>query len=52
MIDQIMILLLIVFAAIVSVFQIKQEPKKAWPFIVIYWVTLTIKNLINFVGLL
>lgn len=52
MVIKIMVLLLMVIAGIVSFFQIKQEPKKAWPWIVVYWLTLTIKNLIEFAGLL
>lgn len=52
MISKIIVLLLMVIAGIVSFFQIKQNPKKAWPWIVIYWLTLTVKNLIDFVGLL
>ena len=49
---KILVLLLMIIAGIVSILQIKQEPKKAWPWIVIYWLTLTVKNLIEFVGLL
>ena len=52
MVVKIIVLLLMVIAGIVSFFQIKQEPKKAWPWIVVYWLTLTIKNLIEFAGLL
>lgn len=52
MASKILVLGLIIIAAIVSIFQIKQEPKKAWPWIVIYWITLTIKNIIDFIGLM
>lgn len=52
MVVKILVLLLMVIAGVVSIFQIKQEPKKAWPLIVMYWLTLTVKNLIEFVGLL
>lgn len=46
------ICILMVIAAIVSFYQIKQEPKKAWPWIVVYWSTLTIKNLVDFLLLM
>lgn len=52
MASKILVLGLIIIAAIVSIFQIKQEPKKAWPWIVVYWITLTIKNIIDFIGLM
>jgi len=44
---QICIIGLIIVAAVVSVFQIKQQPKKAWPWIIGYWVLLTIKNIVD-----
>lgn len=49
---KIMVLLLMVIVGIVSFLQIKQKPKKAWLWIVAYWLTLTIKNVIEFAGLL
>lgn len=44
---QICIIGLILVAALVSVLQIKQQPKKAWPWIVVYWILLTIKNIFD-----
>lgn len=39
----IFVCILMVIAGIVSYLQIKQEPKKAWP-----WLVPTIKNLVDF----
>lgn len=47
----ILVCILMVIAAIVSFYQIKQEPKKAWPWIIAYWLILTIKNLVDFLVL-
>lgn len=52
MVIKIFVVILMIIAGIVSYLQIKQEPKKAWPWICIYWCTLTIKNLIELLGLL
>jgi len=45
--SQISVIGLIIIAAVVSVLQIKQKPKKAWPWIVGYWILLTIKNIFD-----
>ena len=50
--SQICVLVLIVIAAVVSVFQIKKMPKHAWPWIIGYWVVLTIKNIFDLVAML
>lgn len=50
--SQICVIGLIIVAAVVSVFQIKQKPKKAWPWIVGYWILLTIKNICDLVAML
>ena len=50
--SQICVLVLIIIAAVVSVFQIKKMPKHAWPWIVGYWVVLTIKNIFDLVAML
>lgn len=50
--SQICVFGLIIVAAVVSVFQIKQQPKKAWPWIVGYWLLLTVKNIFDFVAVL
>ena len=50
--SQICVFGLIIIAAVVSVFQIKQQPKKAWPWIVGYWLLLTVKNIFDFVAVL
>lgn len=50
--SQIGIIVLAIIAAIVSIYQIKQRPKKAWPWIIAYWVVLTIKNLLDLVATL
>ena len=43
---------LIIVAAVVSVFQIKKMPKHAWPWIIGYWILLTIKNIFDLVATL
>ena len=50
--SQICVLVLIIIAAVVSVFQIKKMPKHAWPWIIGYWVVLTIKNIFDLVAML
>ena len=48
--SQICILGLIFIATMVSIFQIGQKPKQAWPWIVGYWVLLTIKNVFDYLA--
>lgn len=48
--SQICILGLIVIATMVSVFQIGKKPASAWPWIVAYWVLLTIKNIFDYMA--
>ena len=48
----IFIFILMIIAGIVSFYQIKHNPKKAWPWIVIYWLVLMIKNLVDFLMVL
>ena len=50
--SQICVFGLIIVVAVVSVFQIKQQPKKAWPWIIGYWLLLTVKNIFDFVAVL
>jgi len=50
--SQIGIIMLIFIAAVVSVLQFQQKPKKAWPWIVGYWVVLTLKNICDLVAVL
>ena len=49
--SQICVIILIIIAAVVSVLQIKQKPKIAWPWIIAYWVMLTIKNICDLVAM-
>lgn len=50
--SQICVIGLIIVAAVVSIFQIKQKPKHAWPWIIGYWILLTIKNIFDLVAML
>lgn len=50
--SQICIIGLIIVAAVVSVFQFQQKPKQAWPWIISYWILLTIKNIFDLVAVL
>lgn len=43
-----LVLLLLLIAAFVAVGLMRK--KNMWPFIVLYWVTLTVKNLIDWLG--
>lgn len=50
--SQICIIGLIIIAAVVSIFQIKRQPKKAWLWIIGYWILLTVKNIYDLMAVL